>query len=172
MTHDGLETERLSLRRFTLEDVPALYELGSRPEIIRYVGNRPIASLAAARENLIANPLRDYAVHGFGRLACVWKASGAVIGFCGVKHLDEFGENELGYRFLPEYWGRGLATEAGRAVIGHARSVLGLRRLVSLIHPDNHASKNVARKCGFRHEKNVVESSDPGVSLELYAGAL
>lgn len=171
-TEDRLETERLTLRRFTLEDVPALYRLGTIPEIIRYAGNTPLASLDAARENLIKNPLRDYEVHGFGRLACVWKETGAVIGFSGVKHLDELDENELGYRFLPEFWGMGLATEAGRAVIDHARSVYQLQRLVSVIHPDNHASKNVVRKFGFKYERNVEFSLVYGFTMELYAGAI
>ena len=167
---DALETARLRLRRFTFDDVPALYQLGSLPAVIRYIGNQPVASLEAARENLIKGPLRDYEVHGFGRLACVWKESGAVIGFCGVKHLDELGENELGYRFLPEYWGKGLATEAGRAVIDHARDLYKLKRLESVIHRDNHASKNVVRKLGFSFEKNIVESDEPGIEKELYSG--
>jgi RimJ/RimL family protein N-acetyltransferase len=171
-TEDRLETERMILRRFTLDDVPALYQLGTLPEIIRYAGNTPLASLEAARENLIKNPLRDYEVHGFGRLACVWKETGAVIGFSGVKHLDELGENELGYRLLPEFWGMGLATEAGLAVIDHARDVYKLNRLVSVIHPDNHASKNVVRKFGFKYEKNVEFSLVYGFTMEMYSGAI
>ena len=169
---DRVETARLLLRRFTLDDVPALYQLGSIPAVIRYTGNRPVASLEAARENLIKAPLRDYAVHGFGRLACVWKASGEVIGFCGIKHLDDLDENELGYRFLPEYWGKGLATEAGRALVAHARNVYQLRRLVSVIHPENDASKKVVRKLGFTLEKTVTQADEPGIQFELYAGAV
>lgn len=172
-THrDLLETPRLHLRRFTFDDVPVLYQLGTIPEVIRYVGAKPMASLEQAREYLIKMPLRDYEVHGFGRLACVWKETGAVIGFSGIKHLDELDENELGYRFLPEYWGKGLATEAGRAMIDHAREVYKLKRLVSVIHPDNHASKKVVLKLGFSYEKMVTESSDPEVAKELYSGKI
>ena len=172
MAHDRIETARLLLRRFTLADVPALFQLGTIPELIRYTGNTPLASLDEARENLIANPLRDYEVHGFGRLACVWRETGQVIGFSGVKHLDELDENELGYRLLPAWWGRGLATEAGRAVIGHARAVYQLQRLVSVIHPDNRASKNVVRKLGFTFEKTVTLASDSFASMEMYSGAI
>lgn len=171
-TEERLETQRLILRRFTLDDVPALYQLGTIPEIIRYAGNTPLASLEAARENLIKNPLRDYEVHGFGRLACVWKETGAVIGFSGIKHLDELNENELGYRLLPEFWGMGLATEAGFAVIDHARTAYKLKRLVSVIHPDNHASKNVVRKFGFKYEKNVEFSIVYGFTMEMYSGEI
>ena len=52
-----------------------------------------------------AAPFRDYATYGYGRFACVWKESGAVIGFSGVKYVPEIGDTELGYRFLPEFWG-------------------------------------------------------------------
>ena len=120
-----IETDRLILRWFRDDDVQALYLLGSIPEIIRYAQNKPLASLEEARALLHAAPFHDYAIHGYGRFACVRKATGAVIGFSGVKY--EFAETELGYRFLPEYWGRGLATEAGRSIeVDFARSSVGL----------------------------------------------
>jgi RimJ/RimL family protein N-acetyltransferase len=167
---EPLVTERLLLRRFTLDDVEALYQLVTIPEVIRYVGNSPLASREATREMMKANALRDYEVHGFGRFAVVWKESGAVIGFCGVKHLDEIDENELGYRYLPEFWGRGLAKESCRAVIAHARETLRLPRLISVIHPENEGSKNVVRKLGFIHETTrVLDSLIKGQPMEIYA---
>src|SRR5512140_1368238 len=121
-----LETPRLLLRPLTGDDVPALYALTTIPEIIRYVGNVPAASLEEARTILETGALRDYAVHGYGRHAIVWKESGAVIGFHGLKLVDEIGETELGYRLLPAYWGKGLATEAGRVLVEHAWRNVGL----------------------------------------------
>lgn len=173
MKCEPLVTERLLLRRFTLDDVEALYQLVTIPAVIRYVGNTPAASREAARETLKAHALRDYEVHGYGRFAVVWKATGAVIGFCGVKHLDEIGENELGYRYLPEFWGQGLAKESCRAVIDHARETLKLRRLVSVIHPENEGSKNVVRKLGFTHESTrVIDGLIKGQPMEIYARAI
>ncbi len=116
-----------------------------------------------------AAPFQDYATYGYGRFACVWKESGAVIGFSGVKYVPEIGETELGYRFLPEFWGRGLATEAGRASIEFARAELGLQRLVALVHPDNHASANVLQKLGFAVEKQLRYSGLPDIDVNLYA---
>lgn len=144
-----IETQRMLLRKFDAGDAHAFLKLGSIPEIIRYVGNVPLTSLAEAEAVLAAAPLRDYQVHGYGRFACVWKETGEVIGFSGLKFIDELAETELGYRFLPEYWGRGLATEAGQASIEYARSCLGLTRLIGLVHPENLASAHVLGKLGF-----------------------
>jgi RimJ/RimL family protein N-acetyltransferase len=164
-----IDTDRLILRRFTLDDVPALYELCSRPEIIRYAQSTPLASLEEARAFMQAAPFHDYATYGYGRFACVWKESGAVIGFSGVKYVPEIGDTELGYRFLPEYWGKGLATEAGRASIEFARADLGLGRLVAMVHPDNVASARVLTRLGFAVEKQLQYSGLPGVEVNLFA---
>jgi RimJ/RimL family protein N-acetyltransferase len=167
-----IDTGRLVLRRFVPDDVDAFYELVSRPEIIRYAQSTPLASRAAAREFMHSAPFRDYATYGYGRFACVWKPSGAVIGFSGIKFVPEINDNELGYRFLPEYWGRGLATEAGQASIVFARSAVGLRRLVALVHPENAASARVLAKLGFSMEKQIRFSGLPDVSVNLFARTL
>ena len=119
-----------------------------------------------------AVPFVDYATRGYGRFACVWKATGEVIGFSGIKYVPEISDNELGYRFLPEYWGRGLATEAGRASIDFARDTLRLERLVALIHPDNVASVGVVAKLGFALERQTAYSGLPDIAIDVYARAL
>jgi RimJ/RimL family protein N-acetyltransferase len=167
-----IDTGRLILRRFTLDDVPALYQLCSRPEIIRYAQSTPLASIEEAREFMQAAPFRDYATYGYGRFACVWKESGAVIGFSGLKYVPEIADTELGYRFFPEFWGMGLATEAGRASIDFARSDLGLKRLVAMVHPDNVASASVLAKLGFAVEKQLRYSGLNDIDVNLFARAL
>jgi len=164
-----IDTGRLILRRFTLDDLLAFYELCSRPEIIRYAQSTPLASLEEARAFMQAAPFHDYATYGYGRFACVWKESGDVIGFSGVKYVPEIGDTELGYRFLPEFWGMGLATEAGRASIEFARSDLGLGRLVAMVHPENVASANVLTKLGFAVEKQLRYSGLPDVDVNLFS---
>lgn len=163
-----LETNRLLLRRFTLDDIDAYNELGTNPQIIRYVGNQPFASLDVARETLTAAPLKDYATYGYGRLACVWKQTGQVIGFCGPKFLPDTGEVDLGYRFLPNFWGMGLATESGLAAIDYARHQLGLQRLVGWVHPDNVASARVLTKLGFSFDRSTTVADIPGIDFDFY----
>jgi ribosomal-protein-alanine N-acetyltransferase len=158
-----LETPRLILRSFTLDDVDAMYQLMTVPDVIRYVGNKPAQSKQDVLDYLQQHPLRDYQVYGYGRFACVWKETGQVIGFSGIKFLEEISETELGYRFLPEFWGKGLATEAGKAVIQFAQG-LSLTRLVAVIHPDNEGSQQVATKLGFalegKTELSLIENQD------------
>ena len=164
-----IDTGRLILRRFTPDDLEAFYQLVSRPEIIRYAQSKPLASVDEARDFMQAAPFHDYARYGYGRFACVWKETGAVIGFSGLKYVPEISDTELGYRFFPEFWGMGLATEAGRASIDFARSDLGLKRLVALVHPENVASANVLMKLGFSVEKQLRYSGLKDVDVNLFA---
>lgn len=167
-----LDTGRLVLRRFVPDDLEAFYQLCARPEIIRHAQATPVASREAALEYMHAAPLRDYATYGYGRFACVWKPTGAVIGFSGIKFVPEIGENELGYRFFQEFWGLGLATEAGKASIAFASAGLGLQRLVAMVHPDNVASARVVTKLGFAIEKRMRYSGLPDVEVDLFAREL
>jgi len=164
-----IDTGRLVLRKFTLDDLEAYFQLCSRPEIIRYAQSTPVASLDDARAMMHTVTFQDYATHGYGRFACVWKETGEVIGFSGLKYVPEIADTELGYRFLPEYWGRGLATEAGRASIDFARSDLGLQRLVALVHPDNVASASVVTKLGFEIERRLRFSGLNDVDVNVFA---
>lgn len=164
-----LETERLLLRWFTFDDLDVFHELGTNPQIIRYVGNQPFASLDVARKVLAAAPLKDYATHGYGRFACVWKPTGQVVGVCGPKFLPDSGEVDLGYRFLPKFWGIGLATESARASIEYAHRQLGLQRLVGWVHPDNVASARVLTKLGFSFDRKTTFADMPDIRFDLFA---
>jgi RimJ/RimL family protein N-acetyltransferase len=152
-----LETERLLLREFDEGDAGPFYALGSDPAIIRYTGDPGggLKSVEHALEILRTRPMADYRKYGFGRWACVHKASGEVIGFAGLKYLDDLGEDDLGYRFLPAYWGLGLATEAGRAVLEYGFTRLGLSRIIGLVVPDHGASVRVLEKLGLSFEAMV-----------------
>lgn len=150
-----LETGRLLLRPFVVDDAADFYRLNSDPEVVRYTGDHPPASVEAARLGLIERPLADYQRYGFGRLACVLKATGEFIGFAGLKFLPELNEVDLGYRFLRAFWGQGLATEAARASLADGFGRLGLRRIVGLVEREHRASVRVLEKCGMTFERMV-----------------
>ena len=109
----------------------------------------------------------DYDKHGSGRWSCIHKESGRFIGFSGLKYLEDFdGEVDLGYRFFPEFWGRGLATESGLASISYGFDVLGLDRIIGLAVPENIGSIRVLQKCGMSFERRTTYD---GQNVVLYA---
>ena len=160
-----LETERLLLREFDEGDVGAYYALGSDPAVLRYVHVEPLASVEQALESLRSRPLADYRKHGFGRWACVLKATGEVVGWSGLKRLDDLEEVDLGYWLMPAFWGRGLATEAGRAVLKYGFESLRLEQIIGLVDPANVASVRVLEKVGMTRA-GVLEHR--GVRVDRY----
>src|SRR6266852_4079139 len=113
-----LETDRLLLREFAMDDVKEFFRMVSDPDVTRFTGD-DCQTLEAARKRLEDGPFQDYRKHGYGRWAAVYKTTGTVIGFAGLKYLDDIGEVDLGFRFFKEHWGKGLATEASRAIVAY-----------------------------------------------------
>lgn len=151
-----LETERLLLREFVLDDLPEFFRLASDPDVTRYTGDG-CNTLEEARQGMIDRPLRDYRVHGFGRWAVVLKSTGKVIGFAGLKYLEESAEVDLGYRFFKEHWGQGLATEAARAILNFGITELKLHRIIGIADVENKASRRVLEKVGMRWERITTD---------------
>jgi len=148
MIRTSLETARLRLRLFTHDDLQIMFKLNSDPEVIKYA-DTPVRDMEEVRERLEQGPLSDYEKYGYGRFAVELKETGKVIGFCGIKYLPEIDLPEVGFRYLKEYWGRGIGTEAANACVEFAREDLKIRKLVALIIPENIASIKVAEKLGM-----------------------
>jgi ribosomal-protein-alanine N-acetyltransferase len=148
-----LETERLLLREFELEDIPAVFEYGSNAEVSRYTGSPPLENIDEAKDMIVDVIHADYKAYGYGRWALVYKADNKVIGFAGPKYLPELGQTDIGYRMLPPYWGKGIATEASVAVVDYSFKHLNLDELIGIIIPDNVASAKVLEKSGFHFYK-------------------
>ncbi len=101
-------------------------------------------------------------------MACVEKASGRLVGFSGLKYLENLQEVDIGYRFLPESWGKGYATESARAILQHGAREYQLQRIIGLVDPANHSSARVLQKLGLAFEKRIDLDWYPG-GLDLYA---
>ena len=110
-----IETERLLLRPYTLDDFPALYEIMSDPETMQHY---PAPFDADRTRNWIAWNLDNYEKYGFGLWAVVLKETGEFIGDCGITLQNIDGEilPEIGYHIHKKYWRRGFGKEAARAV--------------------------------------------------------
>jgi ribosomal-protein-alanine N-acetyltransferase len=150
-----IETPRLLLRPFTETDAPAMLRLNSDLEVMRYVPDDPLTSVEHAAQILRDHPIADYGKHGYGRWAVELKESGEMIGFCGLKYLEDLGEVDLGYRLIRAAWGRGLASEGAQASVRYGFEVLGLAEIIGLVVPENTASVRVLEKCGLVRERLV-----------------
>lgn len=145
-----IETDRLILRKFTLEDFKDVYEFGSNKEVLKYTGDNGVESFEDAKD-LIRNVwFEDYKKYGYGRWATIYKPDNKLIGFAGLKFLPELDETDIGYRFLPEYWGKGIATEASKEIVAYGFHNLDLKTIIGMAIPENIASCNVLTKIGLR----------------------
>jgi ribosomal-protein-alanine N-acetyltransferase len=145
----AIETPRLLLRSWSYTDLPAAAEVYGDPEVMRFIGAGAPLSLEAMAA-MIDRWSRHEAAHGFTLWALVERATGELLGDCGLIHLDGGPEIEVGYRLRRDRWGLGYATEAARACVAHGFEALGLDRVCGVTHPANVASQRVLQKCGMR----------------------
>lgn len=155
----GPETARLTHRAFTEADAEDVFALNSDPNVIRYTGEPPIASVEEARRFLAAYP--DFDVVGYGRWACILKSTQSVIGFCGLKYLPDLEVTDVGFRFMPQYWGQGIATEACIACLQFGFDEIGLKSIHAFVMPENLASIRVLEKSGMQFDGEFLYEEIP-----------
>ena len=147
-----VETERLLLRRWRDEDLEPYARMCADPEVMRFIGDGSTLTREGS-DRQISRFLRHWDERGFGLWALEEKESGTFIGFAGLAHQEDWtkGEHktEVGWRLDRAFWGRGLATEAARASVAYGLETLGLERIISIIQPENRASRRVAEKAGL-----------------------
>jgi ribosomal-protein-alanine N-acetyltransferase len=160
-----LRTARLEVRELTGDDLDDLTEVYADPRVLwwepaPYDRSQTLAALARV--------LQRYREDGIGEYAVVLRASGRVIGECGPAYREIEGERlpELGWKLRSDEWGRGYATEAARAVVGHVMARGDIPRLFSVITPGNERSQGVARNLGMQVERVVTWK---GVPHQLWA---
>jgi RimJ/RimL family protein N-acetyltransferase len=161
-----LQTARLSLRTVEEADAPFYLNLLNTREFIENIGDRGIRTLAAARDAIANGPVAMQAALGHSIYLVELKDSGVAIGMCGLIKRDTLDDVDLGYAFLPPYFGQGYGHEAAAAVLEHARGALGMTRLVAITSPGNIASIALLEKLGMRFEKLVhLHPEDTGTRL-------
>jgi ribosomal-protein-alanine N-acetyltransferase len=147
-----VETERLILREWRAEDVDAYAEMNADPDVRRFMHPpRPITRTAAEAE--IEAEVERWATLGFGHRPVVLKQTGELIGRAGAKRhpdwpLDPLNA-EVGWLFARSAWGKGYATEAAHEAARMCLEGAGVPEIISIAHPDNHASFHVMEKIGL-----------------------
>lgn len=150
-----LETPRLFLYEMALEDAPDFFALNADPEVMQYTGDVSFANVEEARA-LVRN-YKQYDLHGYGRWTMKHKQTGEFIGWCGIRHFEELGDTDIGYRLLKKHWNKGYATEASIACLEFGFKTMGLKRIIGRADRRNGASIRVFEKLGLRFEKEFVE---------------
>ncbi len=165
---DNLETERLLLRQFTTNDADFIIELLNDPSFIQNIGNRNVYTVEDAQKYILNGPVTSYDKNGFGLCRVILKETGESIGMCGLIKRDQLDDVDLGYAFLPQFWGKGYALEAAKVTLEHGWQTVGLKRIVAITDPANTPSNRVLEKLGFAFERIVKIAADD-IDLNLYA---
>lgn len=149
-----LETDRLIIREFRIEDAAAVHLYASNPLVAKYMIWGPNTEQETADffdrtiEMQKQEPRCDYEV------AVVHKQDGMVIGGCGI-HVSDPLQAEIGYCFNPLYWGQGYASEAAAAILRFGFLELGLHRIYATCRPENIGSAKVMQKVGMKYEGHL-----------------
>lgn len=157
-----LETQRLRLRRPESQDIDRLVELDADPEVMRHISfGVPTPRERYEREILPRWRALQEAEPLLGYWAAETRAEGRFVGWFHLRP-DRFddGEQELGYRLLRAVWGRGLATEGGRALVAHGFLRVGADKISARTLAANLGSRAVMRKCGLAYECDFVYPED------------
>ena len=146
------ETDRLTVRDWSLDDAEAAYAIYRDPEVWRYLGGgEPPDDLEAARAMLQRWIDRSQQKVPCGIWAVIERSSGTPIGSIMLWPLEDGPEIEVGYHFGQFAWGKGYATEATRGAIEHGFQVLDVDHLVGVVFPENPASQRVLEKAGMTY---------------------
>lgn len=158
-----IHTARLVIRRFRLADGAFIVQLVNQPSWLQWIGNRNVHTLNDAETYLSSGPLSMYERYGVG--LCGVELAGELIGMAGLIKRSPEAEIDLGYAFLPEYWGQGYATEVAQALLNYAINTLKLPRIIATTQLENQQSIKVLERIGMQFEGIIHEGEK---SLRLF----
>jgi ribosomal-protein-alanine N-acetyltransferase len=161
---EPIHTSRLVIRKFTVDDAGFILELLNQPSFYEHIGDRGVRTRDQAILYLWQGPMSSYHVKGWG-LFCVMLED-QPIGMCGLIQRTIFDDPDLGFAFLPQYWGHGYAYEACHGVIEYSREFLELPRLLAIVSPDNATSLKLLDRLGFVYRHRVrMDEDQPDIKL-------
>ena len=162
------ETDRLRLRRLSLDDAEFILRLLNEPSFIQNIGDRGVRNIDDARAYILKGPIASYEKFGFGLWMVETRLESTPIGICGLLKRDVLEDVDIGYALLPEFWSQGYALESASAVMSHAGERLGLKRVVAVVNSENQSSIRLLEKMGFKYER-MVRLSEDAAEIKLFA---
>jgi len=148
-----LETERLRLREYTMDDTSFIIELVNSPGWLKYIGERNVKTPAQAIAYLENGPMKSYCENGFGLWHVETKSNNISIGMCGLLKRDQLEHPDIGFAFLPAFTGKGFAFEAAAATMTYAKEKLNLSDICAIVMPENTSSIKLLEKIGMKFSK-------------------
>lgn len=163
----AVSTARLKLRMINEFDAAFIQKLYSSEDFLRFIGDKQINSLDNAAEYIQNNILNMYLEKGVCLLLVEEKETGQPIGVCGLIKRDTLEAHDIGYGFLPEFYGKGYAFEASQAIIQQAKHKPDIDHVVAITTSDNIRSIKLLESLGFTFQR-VEEILSEEVNLNLY----
>ena len=144
-----LTTQRLRLEPYTEAHTEGLFILNSNTDVMRYITGRPLSMEETV--NHIQHIKECWAHYGFSSWSIIESSTGQIIGSCGVQHLEFNPDNpiEIGWRIIPQKWGKGFATEAAKAIMDFAFNNQKFQLVYAVCHKENLKSVRVMKKLGM-----------------------
>lgn len=158
-----LETERLFLRKPTVDDAAFMLRLVNEPSWLQYIGDRKVYTLEDAKNYLLNGSIKSFESSGFGFGIVVLKETGDCIGTCGLVKRVFLDDVDIGFAFFPEYGGKGYAFEVADATLQYAHKELGIKRIAAITTSDNLSSIKLLKKLGFLFARTILVEGE-----ELY----
>lgn len=162
-----LETERLILRKIKTSDAPFLLQLFNDPSFIQNIRDKKIRTIEQAALDISNNLTKSYETFGFGLYLVELKNNQAPIGICGLVKRESLDDVDIGFAFMPKFWNKGYAVESANGVLEFSKKTLGLKRIVGITLPHNHASSKVLEKIGLKFEQ-MIRLGDDNTENKLF----
>jgi RimJ/RimL family protein N-acetyltransferase len=155
-----IQTKRLNLSNLTTGDAAFIYELLNLAGWLKYIGDRNIKTLDDAKNYVLNGPAKSYEANGFGLYLVKLKNENTSVGICGLIKRETLEDVDIGFAFLPQFFGKGYALEAATATLDFAKNKLKLKRVVAITVEYNHKSISLLEKTGMHFEKKIKLPND------------
>ena len=155
-----LETERLGLREFTSDDAFFIVELLNTQGWLKFIGDRNVKTKEQAIEYLENGPIKSYEENDFGLWMVELKKDKTPIGMCGIIKRESLEHPDIGFAFLPEYFGKGYAFESASATLAYAKEKLGMEKILAITIPENEKSIRLLEKIGLSLEGSIAATAE------------
>ncbi len=159
------ETDRLEIRWLEISDAAFILKLVNQPSWLRHIGDKGVKTIQDAENYILRGPVDMYHRLGFGMYRVELKHNEKPVGICGLIKRDTLDDIDLGFAFLPEYWGKGYAFESASAVMRHAKQVLKKVRVAAITTSETQPSIKLLEKLGFRFEREINQDDDNALRL-------